>query len=153
MFKHFDKSNSGMDVAVDSTVDVNQGGGGGGGGGGDGGSSSNNGAVIGLSVTLGVLLLGLLVAAVAYKRNVIMDWVGEKRQARRKDPMKESSSERSSVDYKARRNNQVVGRRLSHCETERKYLSGFVQPAVSDDPHQQGTAGGGQNLPVHSLNR
>ena len=107
MFKHFDKSNSGMDVAVDSTVDVNQGGGGGGDGG-DGGS--NNGAVIGLSVTLGVLLLGLIVAAVAYKRNVIIGWVAEKRQARRKDPMKESSSERSSVDYKARRNNQVVRR-------------------------------------------
>ena len=82
------------------------------GGGGDGGSNSNNGAVIGLSVTLGILLLGLMVAALAYKRNLIMGWVAEKREARRKDPMKESSSESSSVDYKARRNNQVVRRSL-----------------------------------------
>ena len=92
-----------MDVAVDSTVDVNQGGGG---DGGDGGSNSNTGAVIGLSVTLGLLLLGLMVAAVVHKRNLIMGWVAERRQAGRKEPVKDSSSERSSVDYKARRNNQ-----------------------------------------------
>ena len=63
-------------------------------------------------MTLGILLLGLMVAALAYKRNLIMGWVAEKREARRKDPMKESSSESSSVDYKARRNNQVVRRSL-----------------------------------------
>ena len=86
-------------------MDVNQGGGDGGDGG-DGGKS-DQGAVIGLSVTLGLLLFGLMVAALVYKRNAIMDWLAEKKQARRKEPMKESSSESSSVDYKARRNNQV----------------------------------------------
>ena len=90
-------------------MDVNQGGGGGCGGGNGGDGSSNQGAVIGLSVTLGLLLFAIMAAAVFYKRNVIIDWVGQRRQAMKKEPMKESkvSSESSSLDFKPRRNNQV----------------------------------------------
>ena len=59
--------------------------------------------MIGLSVTLGLLLLAILVAAVFYKREVITDWLSHRRQALKKEPLKESSSQRSSLTDKQRR--------------------------------------------------
>ena len=97
-------SDSGVEASVDSSVDVNPDDGGGGGG---EVVNKNKAAVTGLAVTLGLLLLAMLVAAIFYKREVITDWLIERREAMRKEPEKEISSQRSSLTDKQRRNNQV----------------------------------------------
>ena len=97
-------SDSGVEASVDSSVDVNPDDGDGGGG---EVVNKNKAAVTGLAVTLGLLLLALLVAAIFYKREVITDWLRERREAMRKEPEKEISSQRSSLTDKQRRNNQV----------------------------------------------
>ena len=69
--------------------------------------NNNKAAVVGLAVTLGLLLFSLLLAAIFYKREVITHWLSERRRTMRKEPEKETSSHRSSLSDKQRRNNQV----------------------------------------------
>ena len=96
--------------------------------------------MIGLSVTLGLLLLAILVAAVFYKREVITDWLSHRRQALNKEPLKESSSQRSSLTDKQRRNNQglfnLQSVTIHTSRTQQEQLPSTARPAVG--PSQPG---------------
>ena len=96
--------------------------------------------MIGLSVTLGLLLLAILVAAVFYKREVITDWLSHRRQALKKEPLKESSSQRSSLTDKQRRNNQglfnLQSVTIHTSRTQQEQLPSTARPAVG--PSQPG---------------